>query len=659
MAALSHAREQALRVAALESHRAALRDGEPCPLCGANDHPYARSLPTEEVNDDTLGEARDALAAVQQTLARMSSSEAHLQERLARLTTACEDAAARRQASDEALTSALADLGLTALAPADGARQLSDLAKAAAAEAEALAARMVAVEAGALRVTEARERAQTTETARVAAQHRHQLAETARAAAAQTVRERSDTRAQCDQALQLQQDALSRQLAGFGEGLPSLHGADMADVLARLDARAARWQQDGQALQQLGETLASLRTRADELAGQCAAATEAHAQRLALRGERAQRLNGLNAQRAELLGGEAVSTVVARHDAARAEAQAALDAATGQDSAAQQARVAAQTALQARMTRIDARAIERADLTAQLAGLAEAAGFADAAAGRAALLEHAELTRLRECRDGLTRREAALASAQAANAQALEQARAQTPGDAIAADAATLEARLPALVAQRDAASQQLGALRQQQADDDRRGRTHADQYRIHQALDAERTRWALLSRLIGSHDGKRFRVFAQGLTFDAVIALANRHLARMSDRYALVRDGNTDLGLAVIDAWQEGECRPTSNLSGGERFLLSLALALGLSNMAGSKIRLDSLFLDEGFGTLDDQALEVALGALASLRQDGKLVGVISHVGELKSRIATQIVVTPGATGVSRLSGPGCTRDG
>jgi exonuclease SbcC len=139
--------------------------------------------------------------------------------------------------------------------------------------------------------------------------------------------------------------------------------------------------------------------------------------------------------------------------------------------------------------------------------------------------------------------------------------------------------------------------------------------------------------------------------------AHANRQLKKMSDRYMLIRDASQPLELNVIDNYQAGEIRSTKNLSGGESFIVSLALALGLSHMASRNVRVDSLFLDEGFGTLDDEALETALEALAELQQEGKLIGVISHVSALKERIGTQIQVIAGTGGRSSITGPGCTR--
>lgn len=179
------------------------------------------------------------------------------------------------------------------------------------------------------------------------------------------------------------------------------------------------------------------------------------------------------------------------------------------------------------------------------------------------------------------------------------------------------------------------------------------------EAQKIECRRWENLHELIGSADGKKYRNFAQGLTFEMMIGHANRQLHKMTDRYLLMRDGAQPLELNVIDNYQAGEVRSTKNLSGGESFIVSLSLALGLSHMAGRNVRVDSLFLDEGFGTLDDEALDTALETLAGLRRDGKIIGVISHVPAMKERIGTRIQVSPQTGGRSRISGPGCGESG
>ncbi|HID02670.1 MAG TPA: chromosome segregation protein SMC, partial [Desulfobacterales bacterium] len=176
--------------------------------------------------------------------------------------------------------------------------------------------------------------------------------------------------------------------------------------------------------------------------------------------------------------------------------------------------------------------------------------------------------------------------------------------------------------------------------------------------IEAQRNecqRWEKLQGLIGSADGKKYRNFAQGLTFELMVSHANRQLEKMTDRYLLIRDKEQALALNVVDNYQAGEIRSTKNLSGGESFIVSLTLALGLSKMASRKVRVDSLFLDEGFGTLDEEALETALETLSGLQQDGKLIGIISHVSALKERISTQVSIVPLSGGKSTITGPGC----
>jgi len=150
----------------------------------------------------------------------------------------------------------------------------------------------------------------------------------------------------------------------------------------------------------------------------------------------------------------------------------------------------------------------------------------------------------------------------------------------------------------------------------------------------------AHLNGLIGSADGAKFRKFAQELTLAHLVYLANQQLSRLDGRYQLQCQQSDGLALEVLDTWQADTVRDTKTLSGGESFLVSLALALALSDLVSAKTSIDSLFLDEGFGTLDNDTLEVALDALDSLNASGKMIGVISHVDTLKERISVQIKV-------------------
>lgn len=172
-----------------------------------------------------------------------------------------------------------------------------------------------------------------------------------------------------------------------------------------------------------------------------------------------------------------------------------------------------------------------------------------------------------------------------------------------------------------------------------------------------QQDKWELLNSLIGSADGKKFRTIAQAVTFEHVIRYANAKLQLLQQRYLLIQNEQNPLSLSVLDNYQGGEIRAIQNLSGGETFIVSLSLALGLAQMASQNVQVDSLFLDEGFGTLDEENLDTALSTLASIQQEGKLIGVISHIPLLKQRITTQIDIIPNHNGKSILEGAGCKR--
>ena len=163
---------------------------------------------------------------------------------------------------------------------------------------------------------------------------------------------------------------------------------------------------------------------------------------------------------------------------------------------------------------------------------------------------------------------------------------------------------------------------------------------------------WIKLNEMIGSADGNKFAKIAQGITLDQLIYLANGHLSLLSSRYELQRSSHDRqlLEIEVLDSFQGNIARPLATLSGGESFIVSLALALGLSSLASHNISIDSLFIDEGFGSLDEESLEIALNALSQLQSSGKMVGVISHVKGLKERIPLQIKVLPRGDGTSRV---------
>ncbi|TFH85633.1 chromosome segregation protein SMC [Billgrantia azerbaijanica] len=243
------------------------------------------------------------------------------------------------------------------------------------------------------------------------------------------------------------------------------------------------------------------------------------------------------------------------------------------------------------------------------------------------------------------RRHPALLDAREATDEALlgavVEAEIQRRREALDEERQSLVPRLEAAHKQRDAAAYAL-------SDDDRRRERQQEGQAELEVARAEYRRWGQISELIGSADGKAFRRIAQAYNLEQLLEHANAHLAGLSRRYRLAR-GGSELGLLVVDHDMGDERRSVHSLSGGETFLVSLALALGLASMASGELTIESLFIDEGFGSLDPQSLALAMEALDGLQALGRRVGVISHVQEMHERIPVQIRVEPLGNGTSR----------
>lgn len=194
---------------------------------------------------------------------------------------------------------------------------------------------------------------------------------------------------------------------------------------------------------------------------------------------------------------------------------------------------------------------------------------------------------------------------------------------------------------------QQCADLRAQLSEDERRNNASRDLQEQIAKAHSEYLRWARLAALIGSAEGDRFRKIAQAYNLDLLVHHANAQLKQLVRRYRLKRGGSM-LGLLVMDTEMGDELRSVHSLSGGETFLVSLALALGLASMASSTLKIESLFIDEGFGSLDPESLQLAMDALDGLQAQGRKVGVISHVQEMHERIPVQIQVRRQGNGLS-----------
>jgi len=284
--------------------------------------------------------------------------------------------------------------------------------------------------------------------------------------------------------------------------------------------------------------------------------------------------------------------------------------------------------------------------------LLEDSPFTSTHAFESALLDHDEQNRIMDLKQTLVmsveRSQAILDSAIKQHDELIKHERAKIYQklDKASVDQHLMEVKVS--ISQR---SKREGELANELESDDRRRK---NQQRLFEEIEHRRLAYddiQYLHSLIGSSNGDKFRKFAQGLTLDNLVHLANRQLSRLHGRYQLQRRQSEGLELSVVDTWQGDAVRDTKTLSGGESFLVSLALALGLSDLVSHKTSIDSLFLDEGFGTLDAETLDLALDALDSLNASGKMIGVISHVEAMKERIPVQLKVSKkSGLGVSEL---------
>ncbi|KGG91193.1 MULTISPECIES: AAA family ATPase [Comamonas] len=614
--------DQERLIQSLQEHRAALQPGEACPLCGSQDHPAI----TEYAALDVSATA----AALQQAQSELES----LQRQGEQLNTALATAQGQQQLQKEQhqaiaqqiekWLSRWADLRAQSAVPLDEAAwQQPEALRTACAEAGQQIAQLQQNLADA--ETAERQLQQSKDACQAALQHQQQI-EHAQASTRQALQNNLTQQEQTAQALQaLMQQAgdlqtrlqLALQTAGYA--LPE--SADTADWLDARQQEWQQWQRQQQAMQELTQQIDLLQRQVEQ------AAEDAEHWL-----QRSQALPDLPAD-ATACTAPAAATL---HDCKTLLEQTAQQLATLQGQASQ----AQATLEQLQQSTRQAQAEWQQAL--------QASPFSDEAQYTAALLSDAEqqgLQALSNQLQGAAQRAAAL---QADASRRLTALQTQALSDEAPE---TITEQITQLETERAQQAEQLGAHRARlKDDDDRRAGQQALLARIaEQEQDSDL--WQHLDSLIGSARGDKFRKFAQGLTLDHLLHLANRHLERLHGRYLLRRKPTGELELDIVDGWQGDVARDTRTLSGGEAFLVSLALALALSDLVSSKTSIDSLFLDEGFGTLDGDTLEMALAALDALNASGKMIGVISHVEALKERIPAQIRVEKAAgIGYSRL---------
>ncbi len=420
--------------------------------------------------------------------------------------------------------------------------------------------------------------------------------------------------------------------------------------IAALDREASAVQQHRRALDEAREQAGALELRRVELHSTLGQRRERVAALELELGELARLLAELDEARAGLLEGRSVAEV-------QRQLEAAEELALRDREASKDRLIEVERSRQDRRTRIEALEEQIATLAGQLeldqqsfARALASAGFSperlEQLLARPELGDEAWLT---EQRATLRERDAALARQRAVvgERERVLAAHRETRPEMSEAQAserrATLDAELRALAGELFEVEHRL------RSDAEAQARAHELGPRL--GAQQQRARvWARLRDAIGDATGTRFQQFAQSLTLELLLAQANAQLRELKPRYALARVPGHDLELQLIDHDLGDEVRSIRGLSGGEKFLVSLALALALASLAAEDCRIDSLFIDEGFGTLDAQSLDIAVSTLDALQSDGRQIGVISHVPGLAERVGVEIRVEPVASGRSRV---------
>ena len=599
--------EQEQRIQALEAHRAQLQPGEACPLCGSESHPAISAYQALDVSatKTLLNSKRTELEALTEQgrqlageLEKLAARLEQQQQQFERGRQTQTEQSERWQALNAQLETPLAD----ALALAEQQAQQS--------------VELQQLQQSLEQLQQLNSHLEQCQQARLVLQQLCSQLEQQQALNRLQLQQRQEHNEQgqlrLQQLLQVAGErsaSLSQALAEFGYQLPD----DASAWLAERQAEWQRWQHNQQQSLDLQRELSEL-DHGLQNAAQLAQFWQ-------------QRWDALGLADQPTLGRPA-------------EARAALQQAQTQLEEAQRRQQQLSGSRQALVSRLQDDQARLQQIEQQWTAALVASPFNAEADYLAALLDEAQRAALQQLRQRLDK---ALNDAQALVRAATQQLAALQASPATALSLVQLDEQLLALNAQLKALSERQGEIRAQLQGDDARRQGQQSLFAGIQAKQGEYDLWQQLNSLIGSADGAKYRKFAQGLTLDHLVYLANHQLERLHGRYQLARRSSGELELEVIDTWQADAARDTKTLSGGESFLVSLALALALSDLVSHKTSIDSLFLDEGFGTLDGETLEVALDALDNLNASGKMIGVISHVEALKERIPVQLKVHKG----------------
>ncbi|MBJ9977730.1 AAA family ATPase [Pseudomonas sp. S75] len=626
-------RQRQARHSSVEELRSQLREGEPCPVCGSAEHPFHQP----EALLDSLGRHDQVEEqTAQQQVATLTSRLGDLRTELGVINAQLKDAQQQQLALAEHRNALLAQMQSHSLWAAMDAQDPS--------------ARSAWLDNQLRRLTDEIGKDEQRQGALLTLQ-KDAARLTQQLQAAQQAQQQAQAHLDKQhQALEGDERQLEQGLAALSDVLPAelLQALkdDPSNTFIALDQQVGlRIEQQAQRQEEAQERQ-TRQVQLDKAAEQQQAREQAleqlQAQCASLEQQRQQEHSAL----AELLGEHPGAEAWQRHVNEALEQARALQASTTEQLQTLRTEgVQLAGELKANVARQQALEQERQTLEGQIsAWRAEHPELDDAGLDRLLAMQDADVGALRQ---GLHEADKAVEQARVLLSEREQRVQQHAAQGAVTASDDEVQAQLAQVREQLILQEQQCAELRARQADDQRRQQAHqALAAEIEQARQEER-RWARLNALIGSASGDVFRKIAQGYNLDLLLHHANQQLRQLARRYRLKRGGSA-LGLLVLDTEMGDELRSVHSLSGGETFLVSLALALGLASMASSTLRIESLFIDEGFGSLDPESLQLAMDALDGLQAQGRKVAVISHVQDMHERIPVQIQVRRQGNGLS-----------
>ncbi|WP_299204190.1 AAA family ATPase [uncultured Amphritea sp.] len=633
----------------LAQFRKDLKSGDACPLCGALEHPKLDGQLTDlsqavKDRDDAIQELTAITDQGQETATALASVERHLQELAQRLNEIQTEQSALVQQWQQTATPLALDFPIT------DSESLQQYQAAEQVKRQQLADAIQQLKNLNKQRDDARQQWDNAQRATEKLSNKLQLSEQAIANLSKSLLDIQQDKNTGSEQLTAQRESFIAQLTEQGYQLPEAQALQQWLEAKRLDAR--QWDEFSTRKEQLSNQLNRLsieqthgQQQLNDLEKQL---TELQQQRDQL----SQSLQQLQTQRRDLFGDRVVSE-------ARRERQLQLQSAENSYKAAQETRhqlSSEHNALQAELNSLqqalNGLQARLEQLQADWLTALSASPFSTEADFQQALLSEPERKALLEKKQQLDKeleRATALLDHATQALQAIQEDPQATQYQKT--PKADLEVQISELNHTLEQLAKRDGEIGNELASDQTRRK---DQQALFDKITTYTEHYddiQYLHSLIGSQKGDKFRKFAQGLTLDNLVHLANQQLERLHGRYLLKRKQDAGLELSVLDTWQGDIERDTKTLSGGESFLVSLALALALSDLVSHKTSIDSLFLDEGFGTLDSETLDIALDALDNLNASGKMIGVISHIEALKERIPAQLrVIKKSGLGVSEL---------